>query len=301
MGTGGVGGYFGGLLGRAGHDVTFVARGAHLAAMQASGLHVESTNKGNFTIQCNATDTPTASDISELIIFSVKMFQNADAIKLISPAVGQDTVILSIQNGIDNGQILSQAFSYKNVMIGSALVEGRIKSPGIVTQGGPGIAAFGEQFLGLSDRAKRFHEVFKEAEWDVELHENMEGVLWKKFAYLVASASICSASHSDYGSMRTNPETRQLIIKGISEVLAVGEALGKPIMEDSLEWAENSLDRFPASGKASMAKDFLEGRPVELEGLTGRVVQLGLELSVPTPVCTMLYAILKPWANNIDA
>ena len=101
--------------------------------------------------------------------------------------------------------------------------------------------------------------------------------------------------------MRTNPETRQLIIKGISEVLAVGEALGKQIMEDSLEWAENSLDRFPASGKASMAKDFLEGRPVELEGLTGRVVQLGLELSVPTPVCTMLYAILKPWANNIDA
>tara|TARA_B100000700_G_scaffold331811_1_gene469410 strand:- start:14021 stop:14926 length:906 start_codon:yes stop_codon:yes gene_type:complete len=296
MGTGGVGGYFGGLLARAGHEVKFVARGAHLDAINASGLHIESSNKGDFTVQCEATQAPNSSDIPELILFSVKMFQNEDAMDVIEPSVGPNTIILSIQNGVDNGEILSKRFSYENVMIGSAFVEGRIKCPGTVTQGGPGIAAFGEQFIGLSDRANMLNEIFKDAAWDVELHENMEGVLWKKFAYLVASASICSASHSDYGTMRSNPETRTLIIQGISEVLNVGKALGKPIMEDSVQWAENSLDRFPATGKASMAKDFLEGKPVELEGLTGRVVALGSELGVPTPVCSTLYAILKPWA-----
>lgn len=296
MGTGGVGGYFGGLLARDGHEVTFVARGAHLEAIQNSGLSIESTNKGDFTVHCKATDAPSVLDTPELLIFSVKMFQNGDAIELIRPSVGQDTIILSIQNGVDNGELLSEQFSYDNVMIGSAFVEGRIKSPGVITQGGPGIAAFGEQFIGVTERATMLNQMFKSANWDVELHENMEGVLWKKFAYLVASASICSASHSDYGTMRSNPDTRKLIIAGIKEVLSVGEALGKPIMDDSLSWAENSLDRFPASGKASMAKDFLEGRPVELEGLTGRVVRLGLEVGVPTPVCEMLYAILRPWA-----
>tara|TARA_A100001037_G_scaffold251520_1_gene235098 strand:- start:23368 stop:24273 length:906 start_codon:yes stop_codon:yes gene_type:complete len=298
MGTGGIGGYFGGLLARAGHDVTFVARGQHLEAIVEAGLTVESSNKGDFTVGCKATDSPDGSDTPELLIFSVKMYQNQEAIELIKPSVGPDTTILSIQNGIDNGHLLSQAFGYDNVMIGSAFVEGRIKAPGIISQGGPGIAAFGEQFIGLTERGRTLNQIFENAGWDVELHENMEGVLWKKFAYLVAAASVCSASHSDYGSMRSNPDTRQLILEGAAEVLAVGRALGKSITDDSVSWAENSLDRFPATGKASLAKDFIEGKPVELDGLTGRVVQLGLEVGVPTPICSTLYAILKPWAIN---
>ena len=296
MGSGGVGGYFGGLLARNGHDVTFIARGQHLKAINKNGLLVESSNNGRFNIECKAISDTNGIESPDLIIFSVKMFQNIEAIKLIMPCVSPDTIILSLQNGIDNGEILSEYFDPKNVMIGSAFLEGRVSSPGTITQGGPGIAAFGEQFEGLTERGEYLKKVFEAANWDVELHENMRGVLWKKFAYLVAGAAVCAASHCDYGSMRSNPETRSLILKAISEVLEVGKAMGEPIMEDSLDWAENSLDRFPGLGKASMAKDFLEGKPVELEGLTGKIIRLGREYNVETPINDILYAILKPWA-----
>lgn len=133
----------------------------------------------------------------------------------------------------------------------------------------------------------------------MELQENMPGMLWKKFAYMSGSAAMCAASRSTYGEMRSIPETRELIKKAIDEAFTVGRARGAPIMEDSLEWAMAALDAFPAAGMASLAKDFLEGRPVELEGLTGTVVRMGREAGVPTPTNDALYAILKPWAARL--
>ena len=112
------------------------------------------------------------------------------------------------------------------------------------------------------------------AGWRIELHENMPGMLWKKFAYIAGSAAVCAAANCVYEEMRTIPITRALIEQAIEEALAVGRASGAPIMDDSLEWAMNSLDRFPAQGRASMAKDFTEGRPVELEGLNGALIRL---------------------------
>jgi 2-dehydropantoate 2-reductase len=152
---------------------------------------------------------------------------------------------------------------------------------------------------GITERGQRLSSVFQEAGWQMELHENMVGMLWKKFAYLSGSAAMCAASNSAYGEMRAIPETRDIIKRAVAEVLDVGRARGAPIMEDSLEWAMNSLDKFPAQGLASLAKDFQEGRPVELEGLTGTVVRLGREAGVPTPINDTLYAVLKPWALRI--
>ncbi len=301
MGAGGVGGYFGGLLARAGHRVTFIARGPHLDAIRRNGLRVISGNDGDFTTPAHATDDPAAVGPQELVLFTVKMYHNDDAIRAIEPLVGAESIVLTLQNGIDNGDRLAEVYGSERVMIGSAYLEGRISEPGVVTQGGPGAASFGERSLGVTDRGRRLLSVFQEAGWRVELLENMTGMLWKKFAYLSGSAGVCAASGCPYGELRSVPETRAAIRAAIAEALAVGEASGAPLEPDSLEWSMNALDNFPATGMASLAKDFAENRPVELEGLTGVVVRMGREYGVPTPVNDALYAVLKPRANRIEA
>jgi 2-dehydropantoate 2-reductase len=301
IGAGGVGGYFGGLLARAGHEVTFIARGPHLRAIQDNGLRVESQLDGTFTIPGNATSNTSSVGEQDLVIFTVKMYHNSDAVSAVLPLIGSETVVLTLQNGIDNGEILAETVGEDHVMIGSAYMEGRISEPGVVTQNGPGIAAFGEMNVGISRRGENLLQRFQEAGWRVNLHENMPGMLWKKFAYIAGSAAVCAAANCVYEEMRTKPETRQLIRDAIEEVLAVGKARGAPIMPDSLAWAMDSLDRFPGQGRASMAKDFTDQRPVELEGLTGTVVRMARELEIPTPANDFLYAILKPAAVRIEA
>jgi len=171
----------------------------------------------------------------------------------------------------------------------------------VITQGGPGAAVFGEMIPGMTTRAQRWLHVFREAGWRVELHENMPGMLWKKFAYIAGSAAVCAATSSDYQEMRSIPETRAIIQGAIAEVLAVGRARGAPILEDSLTWSMTALDQFPGTGRASLAKDFLAGNRVELDGITGTVVRLAREVGVSTPINDTLYAILKPWAVRIEA
>jgi 2-dehydropantoate 2-reductase len=301
IGAGGVGGYFGGLLARAGHEVTFIARGPHLRAIQDNGLRVESQLDGTFTVPGNATSNTSSVGEQDLVIFTVKMYHNSDAVSAVLPLIGPETVVLTLQNGIDNGEILAETVGEDHVMIGSAYMEGRISEPGVVTQNGPGIAAFGEMNVGISRRGENLLQRFQESGWRVNLHENMPGMLWKKFAYIAGSAAVCAAANCVYEEMRTKPETRQLIRDAIEEVLAVGKARGAPIMPDSLAWAMDSLDRFPGQGRASMAKDFTDQRPVELEGLTGTVVRMARELEIPTPANDFLYAILKPAAVRIEA
>ena len=301
MGTGGVGGYFGGLLARAGHEVTFVARGAHLQAIRERGLRVESVNDGAFTVAGQALEDTAGAGAQELVLFTVKMYHNAAAIAATRPLLGPDSLVLTLQNGIDNGQQLVDAFGRERTLIGSCYLEGRIREPGVVTQGGPGMASFGELEPGITERCQRLLAVFQEAGWRVDLQENMPGMLWKKFSYLAGSAAVGAASNSVFGEMRAIPETRAIIQGAIAEILDVGRAWGAPIMDDSLEWAMTSLDNFPAAGMSSLGKDFLEGRPVELEGLTGTAIRMARQVGVPTPINDTLYAILKPWANRIEA
>ena len=300
VGAGGVGGYFGGLLARAGHEVTFVARGAHLEAIKQNGLRVESELDGTFTAPGMAVQDTVKAGEQDLVLFSIKMFHNAQVIPSLAPMVGDATVVLTLQNGIDNGEQLAHAVGTSKVMIGSAYMEGRISEPGVVTQGGPGTATFGEMHVAITRRGEDLLQQFQEAGWRVNLHENMPGMLWKKFAYIAGSAAVNAATNTGYEEMRTIPETRELVRATIEEALSVGRALGAPIMEDSLDWAMTSLDNFPAQGRASLAKDFQEGNPVELDGLTGAVIRLGKQAGVPTPLNAALYAVLKPWALRIE-
>ena len=211
VGAGGVGGYFGGLLARAGHDVTFVARGEHLDAIRRNGgLRVVSQNDGDFHAPGRGVENTAEAGAQDLALFNVKMHHNPGAIASLPPMVGPETVVLTLQNGIDNGEQIAEVVGPEPVMIGSAFMEGRISEPGVVTQGGPGTAGFGEMTVGITERGERLLREFLDAGWRVELHENMVGMLWKKFAYIAGSAAVCSAANCVYEEMRNIPATRAL-------------------------------------------------------------------------------------------
>ncbi|MCH7800536.1 MAG: 2-dehydropantoate 2-reductase [Chloroflexi bacterium] len=302
MGAGGVGGYFGGLLARAGMDVTFIARGPHMEAINREGLTVESGLKGQFNVSAKATNDTVSVGHVDLVIYTVKMYHNPEAIETVRPMVGPDTVVLTLQNGIDNGDQLSAAFGKEHVMVGMAVVQARIERPGVVAQlGHLGSVTFGEIDGGITPRGEKLLELFEEGDWSVELADNAMRALWRKFIYLTGAAGVNAATQITYGEMRTLHETRTLIINAWREIVDVARAKGADVGDDIIEWCESSLDSFAADGMTSLGNDFRAGRPVELEGLTGTVVRLGAEVGVPTPIHSTIYALLKPAALRFEA
>ena len=302
MGAGGVGGYFGGLIARAGMDVMFIARGLHMEAINRDGLTVESGLKGQFNVSAKATDDTVSLGHVDLVIFTVKMYHNSEAIETVRPMVGPDTIVLTLQNGIDNGDQLSAAFGKEKVMVGMAVVQARIEKPGVVAQlGHLGSVTFGEIEGGITSRGQQLRRLFTQADWNVELTDNAMGALWRKFIYLTGSAEVNAVTQITYGEMRTLPETRALIINAWHEIVDVARAKGADIGDDIIPWCETSLDSFAADGMTSLGNDFRAGRPVELEGLTGTVVRMGAEIGVPTPIHSTIYALLKPAALRIES
>jgi 2-dehydropantoate 2-reductase len=297
MGTGGVGGYFGGLLARAGMDVTFVARGPHLEAIRRNGLAVLSDLSGEFTVRASATSDTAAVGPVDLVLYTVKMYHNPVAIPALRPMLGPETAVLTLQNGVDNPEQLTAGLGREHVMAGMAIVQGSIVEPGVVRQNGQvGSVTFGEVEGGITDRGRRLLEAFRGADWRVELSADVMRDVWRKFIYLTGSATVNAATQITYGEMRTVPETRELIKGAWREIVEVARAGGVEPGDDVLDWCEASLDAFPARGMTSLANDFKAGRQVELEGLTGTVVRLGREHGVPTPVHSTVYALLKPAA-----
>ena len=214
--------------------------------------------------------------------------------------IGPDTIVLTLQNGVDNGEKLAAALGRSHVMIGIALVQARIREPGAVEQLGQlGRIVFGEIDRGTTQRGQKLLEVFRRG-WDAELSDNALGALWRKFIFLTASASVNATTQVPYGEMRAVPETRDLLLTAYQEIIDVGRFAGAPIADDIMDWCITSLDDFPADGMASLARDFDQGNRVELEGLTGTVVRMGRELGVPTPVHATMYALLKPAAIRIE-
>ena len=301
MGTGGVGGYFGGLIARADNDVTFIARGAHLKAIKSNGLRVFSELSGEFALSSPATDNAEEAGQQDLILYNVKMYQNVDAISFIEPMMGPDTIVLTLQNGIDNGDILAEAFGRERVMVGVCFLQGRVREPGVVEQVGQvGRVVFGEMDQGISPRGEKLLKLFEGSSWNVELTENAMGAVWRKFIYLAGTAGVNAITQTPYGELRNIPETRGLISDSYREIIAVATALNAPIGEGVLEWALNSLDEFPAQGMASLAKDFRDGNRVELDGIIGAAVRLGERAGVPTPINEMIYSLLTPAALRIE-
>ena len=293
MGAGGVGGYYAGVLSRDGHDVTVVARGEHLAAISRDGLRVESLNSGNFTARPAVTEQPGKGDTPDLVLFCVKGYDNETAIELIRPAVGPDTSILTLQNGIGGGDQLGAALGADRILLGATYIDGDKKGPGLVTETGKSpLVVFGEQDGRITDRAERIRSAFADAGVPVELSANVEKALWEKLVYICGWSGMICVTRTFHPEILETPEAEAMTRTVMSEVLALARA--KQIDLD-IDVVRTTLDEFrdvvddPVS---SMFTDLRREGRLEIEVLNGAVSRMGREIGVPTPANDFITACL---------
>ena len=295
VGAGGVGGYFGGRLARAGHDVTFIARGAHLAAIRDSGLHVHSI-AGDFVVApAQATDDPAAVGPVDLVIVGVKTWQLGEAARAMRPLVGPDTVVLPLLNGVEAADELAAVVGADHVLGGVCRIIAAIERPGHVRHSGA------EPWVGLgeldntkSPRVSRLHEALAGAGVGAEVAADIRVALWQKFMFIATMSGIGAVTRAPIGQWLPMPGTRALTEAGLAEVVEVGRARGVALPEASVASTLAFMDAIPPQATASMQRDIMAGRPSELEAQSGAVVRLGAEAGVPTPTHSFLYHALLP-------
>jgi 2-dehydropantoate 2-reductase len=300
VGAGGTGGYFGGLLARAGEDVTFIARGAHLAVIQAHGLTVKSRTVGDFVISpANATNDPRSVGPVDLVLFCVKTYDTIAAAETCRALVGPETVILSVQNGIDNAERIAEVVGPGHVIGSLAGVSAFIESPGVISERGAAMFIRIGEFAGdISPRIERIAETLLHAGIPTETTPDIRVALWEKFLFICALSGVTSLTRSPIGSIREYPETWALYGGVMEEVAAVGRAEGVALSADAVDrWTASSL-RLPADMYGSMYQDLIAGRRLEVAWLNGAVVYRGEMHGIATPLNFSIYAALRPCADG---
>jgi 2-dehydropantoate 2-reductase len=295
MGTGGVGGYYGGLLAQQGNDVTFISRGAHLYAIRHEGLKVKSVH-GDFMVSpANATEDPAKVEPVDLILFCVKTYSTDEAAQAIRPTVGPQTVVLSLQNGVEAAERIGKIVGPEHVLGGVTWLSSAVEAPGVIKQ----VSQFrrivlGELNGGRSERTQSIYEVLNQTGITVEISENIRKILWTKLVFIAAVSSVGSLTRMPMGDYRAIPETRSLLASIMQEVEAVARAQGISLDGDVVQnWLKFVDDAAPQM-KPSMQLDVETNRRTELESMIGVVSRKGRELGVATPAADFVYASLLP-------
>jgi 2-dehydropantoate 2-reductase len=284
MGSGGVGGYFGGRLAAAGNDVTFVARGAHLEAMQRDGLVLDS-QIGNATIKpAKAVSDPAGAGKVDVVIFATKLGDTEKAAESLKPVVGPDTIIITFQNGVDGPEIIRRVLPAAHVVPGVARIASHISRPGVIEHRSPfARIEFGEADGKPSPRLEAFHAACKAAGIDAVLSANIMRDVWLKFALLAPFSGVTALTGATAGPIRDTPGTRALIEAAVREVIAVGRAAGMPLEDGDFENVMKTIGHNPAAMTSSMAHDRMAGKPLEVNSLSGAVVRIGEKHGVGAP------------------
>lgn len=295
MGAGGVGGYYGGLLAQAGQEVTFIARGSHLKALREKGLWVKSVF-GDFSVSpVRATDHPAEAGIVDLVIVTTKTYHTDEAALAIRPMIGPSTSVISFQNGIDALERISAVVGKGPMLGGTTWLSAAVEAPGLIGQYSQfRRIALGEPDGRITPRAETVAEAFRSMPVTVELVANIEQVLWTKYLFISAISALGSLTRVSIGAFRKLPEARALLLRAISEVLAVASAKGVSLEKDIAEKTLAFIDSAAPEIKPSMQRDIEAGRMSELDSMIGVVVKLGRKLGVPTPVMGFTYAVLEP-------
>ena len=299
IGAGGTGGYFGGLLARAGHDVTFVARGAHLDAIRSRGLTVNSRLAGNFTVRAAATDDIRSIGPVDLVLVCVKTYGMDGVLPLLPSLLGPKTMIVSMQNGIDNEDRIAAVTGPGPVLGMVAQVSSFIQGPGVVGQtGGPGRLVFGEMAGGESARTTALRKTFQDAGVAAEVRPDIRVGLWEKFIFICGVSGVTALTRLPMGAILADRETAGLMRAALDEAAAVAKAEGAAVAGEFTEQTLAFMGKLEPWTRGSMAQDLLEGRRLELETLNGTVVRLGHAREVPVPVNWTIYAALRPFADG---
>ncbi len=302
IGAGGTGGYYGGVLARAGHEVAFVARGAHLEAIRHGGLAVRSRLSGDFTVHPRATADTREIGPVDLVLFCVKAYDTDAAAERLRPLVGPETVILSVQNGIDNEDRIARSVGPAHVLGAVAQVSSVIEAPGVIAQtAGPGKIIFGELDGPPSPRTERLLDAFRRAGIAAEVRPDMRVALWEKFIFICGLSGVTSLTRLPIGPILADPETGALLRGTMAEVEAVAHAEGVAVPAGHADRAFAFMKSQEPWYRGSMYYDLAAGRRMELETLNGTVVRLGRARGVPTPLNFAIYAALRPYAGGPPA
>ena len=295
MGSGGVGGYYGCLLARQGHDVTFIARGSHLKAIQENGLQVKSIHGDFHILPAKAMDNPTEIGPVDLVLFCTKTYATDEAAEQIKPIVGTKTTVMSLQNGIDAVEQIGAVIGMQHMIGATTWISSSIEASGKIKQ----VSQFRRVVLGEMDgqvtsRVQLIYETLRETGITVELSENILQNLWTKYVFIAAISSLGTLTRLPIGEYRAVSETRVMMISLMEEIVSVALAqkvnLDKDIIRKSLDFIDNAAPQI----KASMQLDVDAGRRSELESMVGVIVRKGRELGIPTPTAGMVYAVLLP-------
>jgi 2-dehydropantoate 2-reductase len=295
MGTGGVGGYFGGLLADAGEDVTFIARGEHLRAIQAQGLRVESVH-GDFTVfPAQATGDPARVGPVDLVIFATKTHQIEAAAEAMRPLVGPQTVVLPLHNGLDASERTAAVVGAGPVLGGICQVGSHIAAPGVIRQMTQSRRVVAGELAGpISGRVQRIVEVMRRSGIQAEASDAIQAVRWTKFIFIAPYGGVGAVTRAPIGEFRACPESRALLEQAMAEVAAVAAAKGVGLDPDVVARTMAVVDGVEPQMMASMQRDVLNGKPSELESLVGVMVRFGAALGTPVPAFRFLYAALLP-------
>jgi 2-dehydropantoate 2-reductase len=299
IGAGGVGGYFGAKLAAGGNDVVFVARGAHLAAMRANGLRVESAGGDIVLPQVIATDDPSSLAPVDVVMFCVKLWDVEQSATQIAPLVARGGVVIPFQNGIDSHDILLRVLGAGHVLGGVAYIAASIRAPGVIAHVGSmarlRVGAFDEA---LADRARAFVGASRAAGVDAELAPDIRRALWEKFIFLGALSGLTCLARQPLGIVRSDPELRATFEAAVRETIAVAATKGVAFPGNFAARQLRALDGLPAEMRSSMLGDLIAGHRLEAPWLCGRVAQLATQAGIGAPVNATIYAGLKPYVNG---
>jgi 2-dehydropantoate 2-reductase len=297
LGSGAVGGYYGAQLSRAGHDVTFIARGAHLAAIRERGIEVRSPALGDFVARGRAEDDTARVGPVDLVLVAVKTYDNPTALPLLKPMLGDDTAVLTVQNGVDSPGEVAAVAGEARTLGGTTYIATALEAPGLIVQTGDHRRiVFGEAFGELprmSERVTRIHEAFAAADIQSFPVEDGRVPIWEKFIFLAALAGFTGAARLPIGPVWGDPFTRSMLLAGSREIEAVARAEGVPVAADVVERIVPYVEKIPGSMRSSLLIDLQQGKRIEVESLHGTVVRRGAARGVPTPIMSTLYSVLK--------
>jgi 2-dehydropantoate 2-reductase len=300
LGSGAVGGYYGAKLARAGHDVTFIARGRHLAAIRERGLAVRSPMLGDFTVRATAEEDTREVGPVDLVLVAVKAYDNPTALPLLRPLVGPSTSVLTIQNGVDSVREVAAITGEGHVLGGTTYIATALSAPGVIDQTGTHRRiVFGEVFGELpraSDRGAAILEALLAADIQAEVTGDGRVPIWEKFIFLASLAGFTGATRLPIGPVWADPFIRDRFLDGCREIEAIARAEGIDVARDRIEQIKFYVSTLPGTMRSSLLIDLSQGKKIEVEALLGSVVRRAAKAGVPAPIMSTLYAVLKPFA-----
>jgi 2-dehydropantoate 2-reductase len=298
LGSGGLGGYFGGRLAAAGVDVAFIARGAHLAALHAHGLRIDSPNGNLHLPRVNATDNAATVGPVDVVFFAVKRYDTDAATAVLRPLIGPDTVVIPFQNGVDSADALIPVVGRPHVARGVAYVTAVVAEPGVIRHTALDRLIFGEIDGTRSTRLERLLDACTNAGVSPVLSQHIEVDVWSKFVHLSVFSGMTAVTRMPVGVLRDDPDLFAMWQTGLRESIGVAEGRHIPIPQTLFDDALATVGRLPPHAKASMLEDLERGRRLELPWLSAAVVRMGDEVGVDTPTHRFIATVLRPHVNG---